>query len=250
MSSRKDRRWGYLRVHEIECALRVQPQSSSTSIAATLFGLCEHTVSLLCFGILICWIYVSCCVKIYRWRVQFCHHLLLKMMQLLLKLYDHLFYSSMWKYFNSTCNMRLNYLNFKQYWFLCTLYANYSKACFLYSTHHTQTNLKTSEDPLRNTFFLVCLRVSSRIPEDPEGQKCYFLFFLYQYYYIKVFRVFIEIANIHALKSNHGWRPLQSHLQISNTHLHGLQERQCSYSFFPTFNKYELYKNIFFLVIT
>jgi len=126
---------------------------------------------------------------------------------------------------------------------VCELFQ--SKFCIFHSSHANKS--KDLWRPAQKHFRLVCLRVSSCIPEDPEGQKCYFLFFLYQYYYIKVFRVFIEIANIHALKSNHGWRPLQSHLQISNTHLHGLQERQCSYIFFPTFNKYELRKNIWSL---
>ena len=63
--------------------------------------------------------------------------------------------------------------------------------------------------------------------------------------YKKLFRVFIEITNIHELKPNHGWRPLQNHLQNSNTHLHGLQERKRSFTFFQPLINTNFFK-IFF----
>jgi len=53
-------------------------------------------------------------------------------------------------------------------------------------------------------------------------------------------------TNRHKLKPNRGWRPPLHDLQIFNTSLHGLQERRCLFTFFPTSDKYELYKNIFF----
>jgi hypothetical protein len=72
----------------------------------------------------------------------------------------------------------------------------------------TQNFLKTSEDQVIKPsvvirFDVVCPRVS---PEDPEEQKCSFLFFLLSIMlkYKKVFRVFIKGTNRHKLKPNRG----------------------------------------------
>ena len=69
--------------------------------------------------------------------------------------------------------------------------------------------------------------VSSCTPEDPEGQKCIFLF-LYQINieFIKVFRVFRDITNIHTIKPKHGWRLPREALQILRFSLQGLQEHE------------------------
>jgi len=121
---------------------------------------------------------------------------------------------------------------------------------FFILRHDFEIFLKTSEDQVSKPsvairFDVVYSRVS---PEDSEEQKCSFLFFLLTIIlkYKKVFRVFIKSANRHKLKPNRGWRATLHNLQIFNTSLHGLQERRCLFTFFPTFNKYELYKNIFF----
>ena len=70
--------------------------------------------------------------------------------------------------------------------------------------------------------------------------------------YKKVFRVFIKITNIYTLKPKHGWRAPLHNLQISSTHLHGFQVRQCSYSFFQPLiktHKNTNFTKIFFLVL-
>ena len=96
--------------------------------------------------------------------------------------------------------------------------------------------LKTSEDQVIKPsvvirFDVVYPRVS---PEDPEEQKCSFLFFLLSIIlkYKKVFRVFINSKKRHKLKSSRVWRPPLHNLQIFNTSLHGLQERRCLFTFF------------------
>jgi len=61
-----------------------------------------------------------------------------------------------------------------------------------------------------------------------------------------VFRVFIKSTNRHKLKQKRGLKLSLHNLQIFIKSLHGLRERQCSFTFFPSFDKYELYKNTFF----
>ena len=75
------------------------------------------------------------------------------------------------------------------------------------STCYFLLSLKTSEVPSRTSsvaiwFAAVYPCVS---PEDPEGQKCIFLF-LYQINieFIKIFRVFRDITDIHTIKPKHG----------------------------------------------
>ena len=91
-------------------------------------------------------------------------------------------------------------------------------------------SLKISEDSRKTSsvviwFAFVYPCVST---EDPEEQKCYFL-----YYYIKeiynikkVFRVFRNVTNIHTLKPKHGRRLPWEGLQILRFSLRGLQEHE------------------------
>ena len=95
--------------------------------------------------------------------------------------------------------------------------------------------LKTSEDQVIKPsvvirFDVVYPRVS---PEDPEEQKCSFLFFLLTIIlkYKKVFRVFTKGTKRHKLRPNRVWRPPLHNLQIFNTSLHALQERRCLFTF-------------------
>ena len=94
----------------------------------------------------------------------------------------------------------------------------------------TRDSLEISEDSRKTSsvviwFAFVYPCVST---EDPEEQKCYFL-----YYYIKeiynikkVFRVFRNITNIHTIKPKHGWRLPREGLQILRFSLQGLQEHE------------------------
>ena len=91
-------------------------------------------------------------------------------------------------------------------------------------------SLKISEDSRKTSsvviwFAFVYPCVST---EDPEEQKCYFL-----YYYIKeiynikkVFRVFRNVTNIYTLKPKHGRRLSWEGLQILRFSLRGLQEHE------------------------
>ena len=96
--------------------------------------------------------------------------------------------------------------------------------------------LKTSEDQVIKPSVVIRFDVVYPLvsPEDPEEQKCSFLFFLLTIIlkYKKVFRVFIKSTNMHKLKPNRGWRPPLHNLQIFNKSLHGLQERRCLFTFF------------------
>ena len=92
--------------------------------------------------------------------------------------------------------------------------------CNISSIPRHGDSLKISEDSRKTSsvviwFAFVYPCVS---PEDPEEQKCYFL-----YYYIKeiynikkVFRVFRNITNIHTIKPKHGWRLSREGLQWSS----------------------------------
>ena len=84
--------------------------------------------------------------------------------------------------------------------------------------------------------------------EDPEEQKCYFL-----YYYIKeiynikkVFRVFRNITNIHTLKPKHGRRLPWEGLQILHFSLRGLQEHEQQIEHIWTQQIFCFLLNIFF----
>ena len=110
-------------------------------------------------------------------------------------------------------------------------------------------SLKISEDSRKTSsvviwFAFVYPCVS---PEDPEEQKCYFL-----YYYIKeiynikkVFRVFRNITNIHTIKSKHGWRLPREGLQILRFSLQGLQEHEQQIEYIWTQQNFCFLLNIF-----
>ena len=78
----------------------------------------------------------------------------------------------------------------------------------VYTTHHTRANLKDSEDysqtPSTTLWFAVVYpRVSLKILKSRS--VLFYSFFINTIIkYKKVFRVFIEITNIHKLKPKHG----------------------------------------------
>ena len=83
--------------------------------------------------------------------------------------------------------------------------------------------------------------------EDPEEQKCYFL-----YYYIKeiynikkVFRVFRNVTNIYTLKPKHGRRLPWEGLQILRFSLRGLQEHEQQIEYIWTQQNFCFLLNIF-----
>ena len=78
----------------------------------------------------------------------------------------------------------------------------------VYTTHHTRANLKDYEDysqtPSTTLWFAVVYpRVSLKILKS-RSVLFYSFFINIIIKYKKVFRVFIEITNIHKLKPNHG----------------------------------------------
>ena len=100
----------------------------------------------------------------------------------------------------------------------------FSSFTFPLSPFHLPEDLsKAQTETPSAVIWFACVYVRD-VPEDPEGQKCIFLF-LYQriIQFIKVFRVFRDITNIHAIKLKQGWRPSYKGLQIFRLGPQGLQ---------------------------